>query len=176
MGPAFSEGTVNALSGGVAGAANIFTGFPFDTVKVRLQASPRGTYAGPWDCARSIVKYEGVRGASEHSPKLLWQCEDCQTHSKSCCNCSSYSYAGSGWWSVQRSCSPVGGWSAGNWHQLHSELIRTKQMHIQPVKLHILSVSCASMRVSIRHQQPKVTLSLQHAFCVCRCTPTRWHS
>lgn len=62
MGPGFSEGTVNALSGGVAGAANIFTGFPFDTVKVRLQASPHGTYAGPWDCARSIVKYEGVRG------------------------------------------------------------------------------------------------------------------
>ena len=81
MGPAFSEGTVNALSGGVAGAANTFTGFPFDTVKVRLQASPPGTYAGPWDCARSIVKYEGVRGASEHSPKSLWQCEDCQTHS-----------------------------------------------------------------------------------------------
>lgn len=62
MGLGFSEGTVNALSGGVAGAANIFTGFPFDTVKVRLQASPHGTYAGPWDCARSIVKYEGVRG------------------------------------------------------------------------------------------------------------------
>ena len=176
MGPAFSEGTVNALSGGVAGAANIFTGFPFDTVKVRLQASPPGTYAGPLDCARNIVKYEGVRGASEYSPNSLWQCEDCQTHCKTCCNCSSYSYAGSGSWSIQRSCSPVGGWSPGNWHQLHSELICTNEMHKQPVKPHIVSVSCASMRVSISHQQPRLRLSLQHAFCICRCTPTHWHS
>ncbi|KAL3133207.1 hypothetical protein ABBQ38_007095 [Trebouxia sp. C0009 RCD-2024] len=62
MGLGSPESTINALSGGVAGAANIFTGFPFDTVKVRLQASPRGTYAGPVDCTRSILKFEGVRG------------------------------------------------------------------------------------------------------------------
>lgn len=62
MGAGGPEGTVNALSGAVAGAANIFTGFPFDTVKVRLQASPQGTYKGPWDCAKSIVKFEGVQG------------------------------------------------------------------------------------------------------------------
>ena len=55
-----ADSSVNALSGGVAGAANIFTGFPFDTVKVRLQASPRGTYAGGIDCTRSILKFEGV--------------------------------------------------------------------------------------------------------------------
>ena len=61
MGSSTSDSTINALSGGVAGAANIFTGFPFDTVKVRLQASPRGTYAGGIDCATSILKYEGVR-------------------------------------------------------------------------------------------------------------------
>ena len=175
MGPAFSEGTVNALSGGVAGAANIFTGFPFDTVKVRLQASPPGTYAGPLDCARNIVKYEGVRGASEYSPNSLWQCEDCQTHCKTCCNCSSYSYAGSGSWSIQRSCSPVGGWSPGNWHQLHSELICTNEMHKQPVKPHTIIVSCASMRASISLQEPRLRSSLQHAFCICRCTPTHWH-
>ena len=62
MGLGSPESTINALSGGVAGAANIFTGFPFDTVKVRLQASPRGTYAGPVDCTRSILKFEGVCG------------------------------------------------------------------------------------------------------------------
>lgn len=55
-----ADSTVIALSGGVAGAANIFTGFPFDTVKVRLQTSPRGTYAGGLDCTRSILKFEGV--------------------------------------------------------------------------------------------------------------------
>ena len=58
------DSTINALSGGVAGAANIFTGFPFDTVKVRLQASPRGTYAGGIDCTRSILKFEGVSKTS----------------------------------------------------------------------------------------------------------------
>ena len=61
MGSGSSEGTLNALCGGVAGAANIFTGFPFDTVKVRLQASATGAYAGPMDCLRGIMRVEGVR-------------------------------------------------------------------------------------------------------------------
>ena len=34
-------------------------GYPFDTVKVRLQGSSR--YAGPWSCARAIVREEGPR-------------------------------------------------------------------------------------------------------------------
>lgn len=55
-----AEHRLNLLCGGVAGASNIFTGFPFDTVKVRLQASPQGTYAGPWDCAKTIWRFEGV--------------------------------------------------------------------------------------------------------------------
>lgn len=62
MGSGSSEGTLNALCGGVAGAANIFTGFPFDTVKVRLQASATGAYAGPMDCLRGIMRVEGIRG------------------------------------------------------------------------------------------------------------------
>lgn len=67
------DNTINALSGGVAGAANIFTGFPFDTVKVRLQASPRGTYAGGIDCTRSILKFEGV-----HKTAFEWHA--CTAH------------------------------------------------------------------------------------------------
>lgn len=61
MGSSIAENRLNLLCGGVAGASNIFTGFPFDTVKVRLQASPQGTYAGPWDCAKAIWRFEGVR-------------------------------------------------------------------------------------------------------------------
>ena len=60
-GSSTAENRLNLLCGGVAGASNIFTGFPFDTVKVRLQASPQGTYAGPWDCAKTIWRFEGVR-------------------------------------------------------------------------------------------------------------------
>lgn len=36
-------------------------GYPFDSVKVRMQASVRGTYAGPWGCFRQILRTEGVR-------------------------------------------------------------------------------------------------------------------
>ncbi|KAK9819709.1 hypothetical protein WJX72_001523 [[Myrmecia] bisecta] len=43
-------------------AANTASGYAFDTVKVRLQASPRGTYNGSLDCLKSILRYEGVRG------------------------------------------------------------------------------------------------------------------
>lgn len=46
-------------AGCVAGAANVVSGFPFDTVKVRLQASP-DRYRGPWDCVRRIWRHEGV--------------------------------------------------------------------------------------------------------------------
>lgn len=51
---------VHTVVGCLAGAANIFTGFPLDTVKVRLQAQ-RGQYAGAWDCFRKIVRNEGPR-------------------------------------------------------------------------------------------------------------------
>ena len=75
-----ADSTINALSGGVAGAANIFTGFPFDTVKVKLQASPRGTYAGGIDCTRSILKFEGVRARQPlillHITPSLYTCRD----------------------------------------------------------------------------------------------------
>jgi hypothetical protein len=36
------------------------TGHPFDTVKVRLQASAPGLYTGPLDAIRSLVKQEGL--------------------------------------------------------------------------------------------------------------------
>mmetsp|Transcript_14356 Transcript_14356/g.43357 ORF Transcript_14356/g.43357 Transcript_14356/m.43357 type:complete len:303 (-) Transcript_14356:2366-3274(-) len=56
-----SDGAAIATAAGCAGgAANCFVGFPFDSVKVRLQASQRGTFKGPYHCFRHIVRTEGV--------------------------------------------------------------------------------------------------------------------
>eukprot|EP00879_Flechtneria_rotunda_P006816 GHRR01007160.1.p1 GENE.GHRR01007160.1~~GHRR01007160.1.p1 ORF type:complete len:411 (+),score=147.40 GHRR01007160.1:87-1319(+) len=50
------------LVGGVlAGAMNVTSGFPFDTMKVRLQAT-NGVYTGMTDCFWHIWNTEGVRG------------------------------------------------------------------------------------------------------------------
>ncbi|KAL6073557.1 Mitochondrial arginine transporter BAC2 [Balamuthia mandrillaris] len=49
--------------GGVAGAmAGTIAGHPLDTLKVRLQTSPAGTYSGALDCLYKTLKWEGPRG------------------------------------------------------------------------------------------------------------------
>lgn len=45
-------------AGTIGGCAGIVVGQPFDTIKVRLQASQR--YSGPVDCLRRTVSSEGV--------------------------------------------------------------------------------------------------------------------
>ncbi|KAI7838108.1 hypothetical protein COHA_008116 [Chlorella ohadii] len=55
-----SNPTVDYVAGAFAGSANIAIGFPFDTVKVRLQ-NRLNPYSGPWHCVTSIVRYEGAR-------------------------------------------------------------------------------------------------------------------
>ena len=37
-------------------------GYPLDTVKVRIQTTPPGTYRGTFDCLRHVVAEEGVKG------------------------------------------------------------------------------------------------------------------
>eukprot|EP00803_Ostreobium_quekettii_P008881 evm.model.scf_335EXC.7 EVM.evm.TU.scf_335EXC.7 scf_335EXC:36030-41569(-) len=65
MGPPAAGGDLSVQAskelfvGVVAGGANVVSGYPFDTVKVRLQAEP-GAYKGPWHCFRSILRKEGV--------------------------------------------------------------------------------------------------------------------
>lgn len=49
-------------AGCAAGAANVISGFPFDTVKVRMQASP--TRYSAWECFLHICRQEGVRAAT----------------------------------------------------------------------------------------------------------------
>ncbi|GIL60796.1 hypothetical protein Vafri_15320 [Volvox africanus] len=49
------------LAGFAAGAANVTSGYPFDTVKVRLQSAAPGQYRGAMHCLCTIVQQEGVR-------------------------------------------------------------------------------------------------------------------
>ena len=47
------------VAGAASGSANTAVGFPFDTVKVRLQTTG-ASYTGALHCASSIWKTEGV--------------------------------------------------------------------------------------------------------------------
>jgi len=46
----------------MGGAAGVLAGYPLDTVKVRIQTSPAGTYKGTFDCLFDCVRKEGVGG------------------------------------------------------------------------------------------------------------------
>ncbi|XP_017854114.2 LOW QUALITY PROTEIN: mitochondrial magnesium exporter 1, partial [Drosophila busckii] len=56
------------IAGGVGGMCSVITGYPLDTIKVRLQTMPLPTvgqtprYKGVIDCAVKIIRHEGVRG------------------------------------------------------------------------------------------------------------------
>lgn len=60
-GPSTSIRT-SLIAGAASGSANIGSGFPFDTVKVRLQTT--GGHTGAWQCATCIWKTEGVSECS----------------------------------------------------------------------------------------------------------------
>ncbi|KAJ1647868.1 mitochondrial ornithine carrier protein [Dispira simplex] len=50
--------------GSIAGVTAKFVEYPFDTIKVRLQSQPANQqwFSGPWDCLRSTLRNEGLRG------------------------------------------------------------------------------------------------------------------
>lgn len=56
------------IAGGVGGVCTVFSGHPFDTIKVRLQTMPvpgpgqSPMYSGAVDCVKKTVTKEGVRG------------------------------------------------------------------------------------------------------------------
>ena len=49
------------FAGGLAGAIGIFIGFPFDSIKVKLQAHP-GKYRSAVHCLKHSLKEDGFRG------------------------------------------------------------------------------------------------------------------
>lgn len=50
------------FGGTVGGIAQVLVGQPFDTVKVRLQSAPDGTYSGAGDVIKKLMANEGPKG------------------------------------------------------------------------------------------------------------------
>ncbi|KAK6456811.1 mitochondrial carrier protein [Scheffersomyces xylosifermentans] len=50
------------LGGTMGGIAQVLVGQPFDTVKVRLQSAPEGTYNGALDVIKKLLANEGPKG------------------------------------------------------------------------------------------------------------------
>ncbi|QRG36321.1 hypothetical protein FDK38_000656 [Candidozyma auris] len=50
------------FGGTVGGIAQVLVGQPFDTVKVRLQSAPDGTYSGAGDVIKKLLANEGPKG------------------------------------------------------------------------------------------------------------------
>lgn len=47
------------VAGGAGGAAAVFVGFPFDTLKVRMQSAEKGVYKGFMDVAMKSLRRDG---------------------------------------------------------------------------------------------------------------------
>lgn len=60
------------VCGCVAGAVNVFVGYPFDTVKVTVQNSSPGRFAGPVDCCSHILASRGVRPSATCATSCLY--------------------------------------------------------------------------------------------------------
>lgn len=50
------------FAGTMGGIAQVLVGQPFDTVKVRLQSAPDGTYSGAGDVIKKLLANEGIAG------------------------------------------------------------------------------------------------------------------
>lgn len=58
-----NQQVIKDLFGGtVGGIAQVLVGQPFDTVKVRLQSAPEGTYNGALDVIKKLIANEGPKG------------------------------------------------------------------------------------------------------------------
>lgn len=57
-----TDGVRDFTAGSLGGIACAYVGHPFDTVKVRMQTSPHGTFKGPLECLVQTVKQGGFRG------------------------------------------------------------------------------------------------------------------
>lgn len=57
-----SQVVKDLFAGTIGGIAQVLVGQPFDTVKVRLQSAPEGTYSGAGDVIKQLMKNEGPKG------------------------------------------------------------------------------------------------------------------
>ena len=66
------------VGGTVSGLTKLLVGHPFDTIKVRMQCSPLGTYTGPLDCFLQLARRESLLGLYKGAtpPALGWALTD----------------------------------------------------------------------------------------------------
>lgn len=66
------------VGGTVSGLTKLLVGHPFDTIKVRMQCSPYGTYTGPLDCFLQLARRESLLGLYKGAtpPALGWAITD----------------------------------------------------------------------------------------------------
>jgi solute carrier family 25 (mitochondrial carnitine/acylcarnitine transporter), member 20/29 len=66
------------VAGVFSGIAKLSVGHPFDTIKVRLQTSPKTQFTGPLDCLLQTLRKEGIAGIYKGAtpPLLGWMASD----------------------------------------------------------------------------------------------------
>lgn len=77
--PSESGASIKGFVGGtVSGLTKLLVGHPFDTIKVRMQCSPLGTYAGPLDCFLQLARRESILGLYKGAtpPAFGWALTD----------------------------------------------------------------------------------------------------
>ncbi|SPC63358.1 related to YMC2  len=77
--PSETGASIKGFVGGtVSGLTKLLVGHPFDTIKVRMQCSPHGTYTGPLDCFLQLARRESLLGLYKGAtpPALGWAITD----------------------------------------------------------------------------------------------------
>nr|CDI56014.1 mitochondrial carrier protein [Melanopsichium pennsylvanicum 4]SNX86633.1 related to YMC2 \ len=77
--PSESGASIKGFFGGtVSGLTKLLVGHPFDTIKVRMQCSPHGTYTGPLDCFLQLARRESILGLYKGAtpPAFGWAITD----------------------------------------------------------------------------------------------------
>ncbi|EPQ27183.1 uncharacterized protein PFL1_05106 [Pseudozyma flocculosa PF-1] len=66
------------VGGTVSGLTKLAVGHPFDTIKIRMQCSPFGTYRGPLDCFLQLARKESLLGLYKGAtpPAFGWAITD----------------------------------------------------------------------------------------------------
>ena len=64
------------VAGGAGGAACVTVGFPFDTIKVKMQTAEAGLYKNMLDCVQQSVRKQGFLGLYQ-GPLLCWHNRPC---------------------------------------------------------------------------------------------------
>lgn len=66
------------VAGIASGLTKLTVGHPFDSIKVRIQVSPHGTYRGPVDCFMQLARKEGLLGLYKGAspPAVGWAVSD----------------------------------------------------------------------------------------------------